>query len=81
MQMNMFHSPDCIFIKYILTGTWNCGLYEQLPFIHRLKLYALFVNGKTWDCPVDTVICYIEVAFKADLTVYVIDVLFVCYIL
>jgi hypothetical protein len=22
------------------------ALYEQLPFIYRLKLYALFTNGK-----------------------------------
>jgi hypothetical protein len=22
------------------------GLYEQLSFIYRLKLYALFINGK-----------------------------------
>ena len=24
----------------------TCALYEQLPFIYRLKLYALFINGK-----------------------------------
>jgi hypothetical protein len=29
-----------------LNGTWKCGLYEQLPFIYRLKLYTLFINGK-----------------------------------
>ena len=27
-------------------GTWKCALYDQLPFIYRLKLYALFINGK-----------------------------------
>jgi len=25
--------------------TRKCGLYEQLPFIYRLELYALFING------------------------------------
>jgi hypothetical protein len=24
----------------------KCGLYEQSPFIYRLKLYALFINEK-----------------------------------
>jgi hypothetical protein len=23
----------------------KCALYEHLPFIYRLKLYALFING------------------------------------
>jgi hypothetical protein len=27
-------------------GTWKCALYDQLSFIYRLKLYALFINGK-----------------------------------
>ena len=26
-------------------GTSKCDIYEQLPFIYRLKLYALFING------------------------------------
>jgi hypothetical protein len=29
-----------------LKGIWKCGLYEQLSFIYRLKLYALFIDGK-----------------------------------
>jgi hypothetical protein len=29
-----------------LNETWKCGLYEQLPFIYRLKSYALFINGE-----------------------------------
>ena len=24
----------------------KCALYEQWPFIYKLKLYALFINGK-----------------------------------
>ena len=27
-------------------GTCTFDLYEQLPFIYRLKLYALFINGE-----------------------------------
>ena len=53
--------------------TWKCGLYEQLLLAYRLKLYALFIEGKKWDCPLQTVICYIEMYilyFKAGLTVY-----------
>jgi hypothetical protein len=29
----------------ILKWTRKCGHYEQLSFIYRLKLYALFING------------------------------------
>ena len=29
-----------------LKGIWKCALYEQWPFVDRLKLYALFINGK-----------------------------------
>jgi len=28
-----------------LKGTWQCALYEQLPFIYKLELYVLFING------------------------------------
>ena len=28
-----------------LKGTWKCAFYEQLSFIYRLKLYALFIKG------------------------------------
>ena len=40
---------------------WNlkCGLYEQLPFIYKLKLYALFINGKN------------ETALYTHLTMYI----------
>jgi len=31
-----------------LNGTWKCCLYEQLLFIYRWKLYALFINGKNY---------------------------------
>jgi hypothetical protein len=30
----------------IVKETWHCALYEQLPFIYRLKSYELFTNGK-----------------------------------
>jgi len=40
--------------------------YDQLPLIFRFKLCALFINGKN-----ETVICYIEVPFKAGLTVFI----------
>ena len=35
-------------MHYSLMGkmSMKCDLYEQLPFIYRLKLYALFINGK-----------------------------------
>ena len=29
--------------KRPLMGTWKYALYEQLPFIYRLKLYALSI--------------------------------------
>ena len=35
-----------ILSKLYIKATRKCGLYEQLPFIWRLKLYALFINGK-----------------------------------
>jgi hypothetical protein len=53
-------------------GTWKCDLYEQLPFIYRLQLYALFINGKMrlpfidsdllWRCPLMQVWLYIVVS-------------------
>jgi hypothetical protein len=40
------YSETCI--QGALEGTRKCALYEELPFtgICRLKLYAVFVNGK-----------------------------------
>jgi hypothetical protein len=38
------YSQTCI--ERPLKGTWKCALYEQLLFIYRLKLYALFIYGK-----------------------------------
>ena len=32
-----------LFIKDTFSGPFR-GLYEQLPFIYRLKLYVLFIN-------------------------------------
>jgi hypothetical protein len=29
-----------------LKGTQECALNEQLSFIYRLQLYAIFTNGK-----------------------------------
>jgi hypothetical protein len=50
--------------SYIVDASfiWKYGFYEQLPFIYRLKLYVLFINGKydnalyrfwfvIWRCP------------------------------
>jgi hypothetical protein len=34
------YSLTCI--KRALKGTWKCTFYEQLLFIYRLKLYAVF---------------------------------------
>ena len=51
----MFHKKKSdakkkyIGIKYIKANQENlkiCLFYEQLPFIFRLKLYALFIKGK-----------------------------------
>jgi hypothetical protein len=28
-------------------ATWKCSLYQQLPFIYRLTLYALFINRES----------------------------------
>jgi hypothetical protein len=42
---------------------------ENVPFIYRLKLYELFRNGKN-ETALYRLICYIEVPFKAGLTVY-----------
>jgi hypothetical protein len=38
----------CCTVKPVYNGhwTWKYGLYEQLSFIYRLKLYALFINRK-----------------------------------
>jgi hypothetical protein len=30
----------------VLKWTWKYALYEQLPFIYKLKLYALYINGE-----------------------------------
>jgi hypothetical protein len=27
-------------------GIRKCALYQQVPFIYRIKLYELFMNGK-----------------------------------
>ena len=47
-----------------------CGLYEQLPFIYRLKLYALFIMGKMRLPLIVSDLLYIEVSFKAGMTVH-----------
>ena len=38
--------------------TWKCTLYEQLPFINRLKMYALFINGKMRQSFIDSDLLY-----------------------
>ena len=38
------NSKACI--KWALKETLKFAIYEQLPFIYRLKLYPLFINGK-----------------------------------
>ena len=62
------------FILYIIQSnlyikatqwSWKCGLYQQLLFIYRLKLYALFIDEET---ALYRLICYIEMSFKAGLT-------------
>ena len=68
----MLYTQLNLYIKATrVKGTWKCGLYEQLPFIYRLNLYALFNNGKN-----ETVLYRqwldiekIEGPFKAGLTV------------
>jgi hypothetical protein len=61
------YSQTCIL--RLLKGTWKCALYDQLPFIYKFKLHALFINGKMrlpfiysgllyMRCPLYTVICY-----------------------
>ena len=59
--------------KRPLKGTSKFSLYEQLPFIYRLKLYALLINWKMRLLFIDSdllhrgvlyrLICYIEVPF------------------
>ena len=51
---------------YLLTHGRNGGSVRETNIFLRV---ALFVNGKKWGCPIQTVICYIEVPFKAGLTV------------
>jgi hypothetical protein len=41
--IDILYNQICIWRT--LKGTWKCGLYEQLPFIYRVKWYALFING------------------------------------
>jgi len=36
----------------------NVAFYQQVPFIYRIKLYELFINGKKWDCPSDSELLY-----------------------
>jgi hypothetical protein len=43
-----------------------------MPFIYRLKLYALFINGKN-ETVLYRDICYIEVFFKAGLSVVILN--------
>jgi hypothetical protein len=50
-------------------GTWKWSLYEQLPFIYRLYLYALFIDGKMRLPFIDSDLLY-RGAFKAGLTIY-----------
>jgi hypothetical protein len=61
------YSQTCIL--RLLKGTWKCALYDQLPFIYKFKLHALFINGKMrlpfiysgllyMRCPLYTVVCY-----------------------
>jgi hypothetical protein len=50
------HKTSNIYVCYIkiqsnlyikaTQGTYKSGLYDQLPFIYRLKLYAIFINGE-----------------------------------
>ena len=39
-----YYSQTCIWRP--LNRTWKCGIYKQLPFIYRIKLYSLINNGK-----------------------------------
>jgi hypothetical protein len=48
-------------------STWKCALYEQLSCVYRFKLYSLHSMEK-WNCPLLSVICHIQVPFKAGLT-------------
>ena len=43
----------------------NVPIYEQLPFIYRFMLYALFINGKITDL--------IFVRFKAEFRFFIPD--------
>ena len=43
IQSNMY------IIKGIQRNLKMC-LYQQLPFIYKIKLYALFINGGKWSC-------------------------------
>ena len=47
----------------------NVVLNEQLPFIYRFKIYALFINGKHEPVLYRPLICYIDVPLKAGFKV------------
>jgi hypothetical protein len=64
LPINRFHLN---FASDTLTFTWKCALYEQLSCVYRFKLYSLHSMEK-WNCPLLSVICHIQVPFKAGLT-------------
>jgi len=68
IESYVLHVQSNLYIKG--TGPLKCVLYNQLPLIYRIKLYALFITRRKRNCPLWTAICYIQVPYKSDLTVY-----------
>jgi hypothetical protein len=44
-ELILIFSQTCI--QRPFKATWKCSLYQQLPFIYRLTLYALFINRES----------------------------------
>ena len=58
-DFTLLHFNSCIWHSNLyIKNTRKWGLYEQLPFIYRLKLYALFINVKKWLSFIDSDLLY-----------------------
>jgi hypothetical protein len=73
MDLTLLLKPFVTYHRLSVSVVHGPGAYtqenlENVPFIYRLKLYELFRNGKN-ETALYRLICYIEVSFKAGVTI------------
>ena len=67
VQTRKMKSTNHDAVKLVYKG--HSGEPEQVLFIYRFKRYAQLINGEN-EAALYRVICFIEVPFKASLTIH-----------